>query len=198
MRSDLWERALFLRAFVTHPRRVGAVLPTSKRAVSDMLDMAAWEQARLVVELGAGTGSYTTAILTRLGPQARFVAFEIDPVLADTLRGKLTDPRLQVIAGSAETLEQVLDGQRPDVVVSALPFTSLPAGTGREILAQVSRVLRREGVLLVLQYSPFIAGELSRSFGHIGRRLCLRNVPPAYLYACRQPLAASSSPRPGG
>jgi phospholipid N-methyltransferase len=94
---DLSEKVLFLRAFLAHPRRVGAVLPTSDRAVADMLDMAAFERAELVVELGAGTGSHTTAVLARLGPQADLVAFEIDPVLADALRTSLPDPRLQVV-----------------------------------------------------------------------------------------------------
>lgn len=193
LRLDVSERALFLRAFLAHPRRVGAVLPTSGRAVSDMLDMAPLAQADLVVELGAGTGSHTAAVLARLGPQARLVAFEIDPALAGALRAKLPDPRLQVVTGSAEAVEEVLAGRRPDVVVSALPFTSLPAGTGRLILERSARVLAPEGVLLVLQYSPFIARELSRLFARLDRSVCLLNVPPAFLYACREPLAAGSS-----
>jgi len=185
------ERALFLRAFLAHPRRVGAVLPTSGRAVSDMLDMAPLAQAELVVELGAGTGSHTAAVLSRLGPQARLVAFEIDPTLAEALRSKLADARLQVVTGSAEAVEEVLAGQRPDVVVSALPFTSLPAGTGRLILERTARVLAPEGVLLVLQYSPLIVRELSRLFARLDRRVCLLNVPPAFLYACREPLTTN-------
>ena len=190
---DLSERALFLRAFLAHPRRVGAVLPTSGRAVADMLDMAPLERAGLVVELGAGTGSHTAAVLARLGRQAELVAFEIDPALAAALRTKLPDSRLRVITGSAETVEDVLDGRRPDVVVSALPFTSLPAGTGRLILERTARVLAPQGVLLVLQYSPFIVRELSRLFARRDRRVCLRNVPPAFLYACRAPITAGAS-----
>jgi phospholipid N-methyltransferase len=198
LRLDLSERALFLRAFLAHPRRVGAVLPTSDRAVADMLDMAALQDAQLVVELGAGTGSHTAAVLARLGPQARLVAFEIDPSLADALRTRLPDARLQVVTGSAEAVEDVLDGRRPDVVVSALPFTSLPAGTGRLILERTARVLAPQGVLLVLQYSPFIVRELSRLFARRDRRVCLRNVPPAFLYACRKPITATaSSPEAG-
>jgi len=197
LRVDVSERALFLRAFLAHPRRVGAVLPTSARAVSDMLDMAPLAQAELVVELGAGTGSHTAAVLSRLGPQARLVAFEIDPTLAEALRAKLADARLQVVTGSAEAVEEVLAGQRPDVVVSALPFTSLPAGTGRLILERTARVLAPQGVLLVLQYSPLIVRELSRLFGKLEKRVCLRNVPPAFLYACREPLT-TSTPSPEG
>ena len=198
MTLDVSEKALFLRAFLTHPRRVGAVLPTSERAVADMLDMAPLEGAQLVVELGAGTGSHTAAVLARLGPKAHLLAFEIDPALAGALRSRLPDSRLQVVTGSAEDVEDVLGGRRPDVVVSALPFTSLPAGTGRLILERTARVLAPHGVLLVLQYSPFIVRELSRLFARRDRRVCLRNVPPAFLYACREPFTAAASSTEAG
>jgi phospholipid N-methyltransferase len=51
LRLDASERLLFLKSFLAHPRQVGAVLPTSQRAVSDMLDLAPLPQATLVVEL---------------------------------------------------------------------------------------------------------------------------------------------------
>lgn len=191
MRSTLSEQLLFLRAFVAHPRQVGAVLPTSARAVGDMLDMADLGEARLVVELGAGTGSHTGPVLQRLGPQAKMIAFEIDPGMAEALRAKLVDPRLRVVTGSAEDVIEVLAGQRPEMVVSALPFTSLPSGIGRTILERTAGVLAPGGTLLVLQYSPLIARELSRLFATVSRRVCLRNVPPAFLYACRDPRPAA-------
>ena len=193
MRLDASERLLFLKSFLAHPRQVGAVLPTSQRAVSDMLDLAPLPQATLVVELGSGTGSYTGAILDRLSPQARLIAFEIEPAMADGLRRKLPDPRLQVITGSAEELLTVLAGDRPEVVVSALPFTSLPAGLGRTILERAAHSLAPGGTLLVLQYSPFIAGTLAQLFRSVRRRICLINLPPAFLYACTDPLAGATS-----
>jgi phospholipid N-methyltransferase len=153
-----------------------------------MLDMADLAQARLVVELGAGTGSHTRAVLSRLNPEARLLTFEISAALAESLRSTVTDPRLRLIVGSAEELERELDGQRPDVIVSALPFTSLPANSGRRILEQAARVLAPGGTLLVLQYSPFLVPELTRLFGAVSRRLSLFNVPPAFLFACREPL----------
>src|SRR3954470_23425780 len=85
MRQHLTDRLRFLRAFLAHPRQVGAVLPTSHAAVRDMLDMADIPGAQLVVELGAGTGVQTGEILARLGPDARLLSFEIDPDLARLL-----------------------------------------------------------------------------------------------------------------
>jgi phospholipid N-methyltransferase len=184
---NLSERALFLRSFLAHPRQVGAVLPTSGRAVGDMLDLADLGSARLVVELGAGTGSHTGQVLERLSDQARLVSFEIDPRLAEAVSARLQDPRLTVLSESAEHLDRHLDGDRPDVIVSALPFTSLPHGLGRTILQRAAAALDPGGTMLVLQYSPFIAGELRRLFGDVRRRVSLLNLPPAFLYACTSP-----------
>jgi phospholipid N-methyltransferase len=188
------DRALFLRSFLAHPRRVGAVLPTSGRAVRDMLDLARLDEARLVVELGAGTGSHTGHVLDRLHPDARFLSFEIDPRLAAVVARRLDDPRLTVLAESAENLTAHLGGARPDVIVSALPFTSLPHGLGRTILETAAQALAPGGTLLVLQYSPFISGELNRLFGQVRRRVSPLNVPPAFLYACSEPRSRDEPP----
>jgi phospholipid N-methyltransferase len=149
--------------------------------------MAPVAQARCVVELGAGTGPYTREIVRRLGPDARLLAFELDPALARQLAADVTDARVQVIADSAANLEAHLDGRRPEVIVSGLPFTSLPGPVRREILQVAQRVMADDGVMLVLQYSPFIRKELERRFRSVRRRLSLFNVPPAVLFACRIP-----------
>jgi phospholipid N-methyltransferase len=186
-REVLRERVRFFRSFLEGPRRVGAVLPTSRRTVRATLDMASVAQARCVVELGAGTGPYTREIVRRLRPDARLLAFELDPALAERLAAEVTDPRVRVIADSAANLDAHLDGRRPEVIVSGLPFTSLPGPVRREILHAARRALADDGVMLVLQYSPFMQRELERLFGSVRRRLSLLNVPPAVLFACRTP-----------
>src|SRR3954447_16729670 len=128
------EQRRFLRSFLATPTRVGAVLPTSRRTVRATLDMARVAQARCVVELGAGTGPYPREIGRRLGPHARLLAFELGPALAERLAADVTDPRVQVITDSAANLDAHLDGRRPEVIVSGLPFTSLPGPVRQEIL----------------------------------------------------------------
>lgn len=184
------ERGRFLRSFFSRPGRVGAVLPTSRRTVRATLDMAPIAEARCVVELGAGTGPYTREILARLGAYGRLLAFELDPALAAALARDLPDPRLKVIADSAARLEAHLDGQRPEVIVSALPFTTLPGALRSEVLEVASKVLADGGVMLVLQYSPFMQRDLERTFGSVQRTLSPLNVPPAVLFACRPTLPA--------
>ncbi|WP_459645980.1 phosphatidylserine decarboxylase [Kineococcus sp. NUM-3379] len=195
MRRHLEDRLRFLRAFVTHPRRVGAVLPTSQHAVRDMLDMADVAGADLVVELGPGTGVYTGEILARLRPGARLLAVEIDPHLARLLAERFDDPRLEVVNDSAENLQNHLDGAEADVVVSGLPFTSLEPELRRRILEGIPKALGPRGVALVLQYSPLVLADLRQIFGDVQRRVSLLNVPPAFLFTCT-PEAAGAAGRP--
>ena len=185
MRQHLAERARFLRAFVANPRQVGAVLPTSRWAVRDMLDLADVPRAELVVELGAGTGVQTGEILARLSPAGRLVSLEIDPDLAKLLDERYDDPRLQVVCDSAENLDTHLGGKRADVLVSALPYTSFDAGLRRRVLDLLPVALAPQGVLLVIQYSPLILRELRRRFPSVQQKITPWNVPPAFLYACR-------------
>lgn len=50
----------------------------------------------------------------------------------------------------------------------------------------MARVLAPGGALM-LQYPPLIASGLRQLFRRVKRRVTLLNVPPAFLYACRDP-----------
>ena len=148
--------------------------------------MARVPDASVVVEFGAGSGVYTRELLRRMGPDARLIAFEVDEGLAAGVRAELDDPRLQLVAGSAEDVEQYLGGAQVDVLVSALPFTSLPGEVRQRVLDLSPKILGPRGVMLVLQYSPFIQRELQRRFANVERRISPVNVPPAFLFRCSQ------------
>ncbi len=129
----------------------------------------------------------TRELLARLRPDARLLAFEIDQNLADLLRERYDDPRLEVVCDSAEHLQARLGTSKADLVVSALPYTSFPADLRRRVLDVVPAVLSKRGTVLVIQYSPVILRELRRRFATVEQRLSPLNVPPAFLFACRDP-----------
>lgn len=178
------EKVRFFRSFLANPRQVGAILPTSRRAVRDMLDMADFARARTVVELGAGTGVYTEEVLKRLHPDARFLAFEVDSDLIATLNERVEDRRLHVVNDSAENVGAYLDDDKVDIIVSGLPFTSLPEPVKRNIFVEMSRVLSPDGVMVAIQYSTMAQRELKRHFASVRRRVSPVNVPPAFLFRC--------------
>lgn len=169
-----------------NPRTVGAVWPTSRRAVDDLLDMTDLGAAEVVVEFGAGTGVYTEGILRRLGPEARLLSYEVDGRMAAAVARRLPDRRLEVIHASAENVGARLEGlgRKADIVVSSLPFSTLPAPVRENLLDAARDALAPGGVFLVLQYSKTVLPGLERRFPKIRRRFSPLNVPPALLFAC--------------
>ena len=184
--EDLRRRALFGLSMLRNPRTVGAVWPTSRRAVEDLLDMGDLGSAAVVAEFGAGTGVYTAGILRRLPPGARLLAYEVDGALAAAVARRLPDRRLEVVNASAERVGEHLEalGRKADVVVSSLPFSTLPEGLRHDLLDAAREALAPGGVFLVLQYSRTVLPELERRFPKIRHRFSPLNLPPAFLFAC--------------
>ncbi len=181
---------------LTHPRQVGAIWPTSKHAVNDLLDLAEFGEASIVVEFGTGTGVYTREILRRLRPDGQFLSFELDPNLAAAVSSRLNDPRMRIINDSAEHATRYMTehagGEKADILVSSVPFTSLPAGVRDGLMDAARDVLKPGGKMLVLQYSNAVLGDLKRFFGPVRRRISPMNLPPAFLFACDNPGGAEA------
>ena len=179
-----------LGRFLRNPRTVGAVAPSSAALAREMVAPLDLRQAR-VAELGPGTGSFTRAIIAKLGPAARFLAIDVDPTFIAALRERW--PQIDFVCGSAEQLPEIVDqrGLDPlDHILSGLPFASLPAPITHGILGGIERTLRSGGTFTTFQYvnaygmSAAVAfrRDLSRRLGgEPTRRLVLRNLPPAWV-----------------
>ena len=143
-------------------------------------------RAAVAVEFGAGTGVYTEGILRRLSPEARLLSYEVDGALAAAVARRLPDRRLEVVNASAEKVGVHLEalGRRADVVVSSLPFSTLPEPVRHDLLDAARDALAPGGVFLVLQYSKTVLPELERRFPKIRQRFSPLNIPPAFLFAC--------------
>lgn len=152
----------------------------------------------VVVEVGAGDGAVTWAIVERAGPNAVVIAVEKDPGLAERLRARALGVR--VVTADAATLPAILAGQdvlRADVIISVLPWTLFGPRQQREFLGTFSTALQADGVFTAAAYSSGywtpaarrFRGELERTFSEVlPTRTMWRHVPPAMTYVCRRPL----------
>ncbi len=102
------DQITFARGFLSHPREVGSVIPSSKFLERRLVRAAGLAQARTVVELGPGTGGTTRAFLRALLPDAHLLAVELSHDFHRRLMYKLSDPRLVLQLGSAEHLDEWL------------------------------------------------------------------------------------------
>jgi phosphatidylethanolamine/phosphatidyl-N-methylethanolamine N-methyltransferase len=187
--------ALFLKRWLRRPLAMGAVVP-SGRLLAEALALTAVAEMKgregHVIELGAGTGEVTKALLAAGIPPSRLALVERDPELAAFLRRHFRGP--QIVEGDASRLPQLLAGARIAkiaTVVSGLPLLSLPSEVVTGIMHSVFDALPRGAALVQFTYGPAppvpkALRENLHLVGAHGRRIW-RNVPPAVVWTFRRP-----------
>ena len=186
-RNQLKQIPLFIRNFIRYPAMVGWLMPSSRFLVGDIIKRIDWNRVKVIVEYGAGTGTFTKAILQHMRPDARLIALEINPEFYQFLASSLDDPRLHLSHESAEDIDTVLADlgySHADCVISGIPFKALPHGSRDLIVRKTHAVLRPRGKFLIYQFSGAVLPYLERVFGHVSHDFQLLNFIPARLFYC--------------
>lgn len=190
--------ALFLKRWLRNPFSMGAVVP-SGRLLAEAMARATLAEMRdrdgHVIELGAGTGEVTKALLAAGIPANRLALVEREPELASFLRRHFVGPK--IVEGDAARLPKILADQgitKVSAVVSSLPLLSLPADVVRGIVESVFDALPRGAALVQFTYGPSqpVPRALSQSLRLVGTRgpRIWRNMPPAVVWTFRRAAAA--------
>lgn len=142
-----------------------------------------------IVELGAGTGSFTKYLVATMPPKSKLFVFEISPLFAEHLRQTIQDERVFIIEGDAMNLGSELRRLHSgpvDYVISGLPLGNFPKKVQDLILSEINDVLKDTGMYVQFQY--FLASwfRIQTMFDAkiAGYELC--NFPPAFVYECKK------------
>jgi phospholipid N-methyltransferase len=190
----------FLREFIRSPLRTAAVLPSSAWLAAPMVAGIPERGEPVVVELGAGTGAFTSAIQRRLSGRGRHIVVELnDRFAAEIARAY---PSAEVVCADAVRLPGLLAGLRAgpvDAVVSGLPWV---AYAGQPPLVEsVARVLAPTGVCTQFAYTwtrwaapaRRLLDDLRAHFEEVVTTATVwRNLPPAVVYVARRPRPAGN------
>ena len=182
-------RLAFFQGFLREPQQVGSLIPSSRFLERRLVKISAVRHARTVVELGPGTGGTTHALLRALPAGAHLLAIEIDPRFSEMLRAEITDPRLIVHRGSAEDIAVTLPSYglpAPEVVISGIPFSTIPASVGESILRAMWSSLAPGGRFVAYQFRDRVAVLGRRMLGRPEVDVELLNVPPMRVYSWRK------------
>lgn len=181
-------------------RAVGAIAPSSRYLTRAMVDPLPLRRARVVVELGCGTGTVTRALLDQMPRDSTLLAFEINPRFSQCLRETISDPRLHVLTTSAENVREEVHRrgfEHVDAVASSLALTLMSERLKHDILSESRGVLHRSGVFTQYLYvhgihwqgrkpGLFAGGRmLQKHFRDVEQIIVWPNLPPAFVYACR-------------
>jgi phosphatidylethanolamine/phosphatidyl-N-methylethanolamine N-methyltransferase len=185
--------ATFWRALMRSPTGVGAVAPSSGALAAQMVRSAGIGPDHVVVELGAGTGPMTRALVDA-HPHNKLLVLEPDPGLAAACRERV--PEADVVEAFAQDLPALMASRgyaRADRVVSSLPFAAWSDELQRAVLDAVLQVMAPDGRMVTFTYvhGPWLpAGRrvkqlLDERFARVSSSpVVWGNVPPAFVYCC--------------
>ncbi|WP_231712495.1 class I SAM-dependent methyltransferase [Vineibacter terrae] len=183
------DRAVFLKRWLRRPLSMGSVTPSSQalgRAMARAA-LAGLPADHVVIELGAGTGSITRALLAAGLPDRLLVPVELDTELHAHLKHAF--PSLRLLNGDAARLPELLAAHSVapvGAVVSGLPLLAMPAPVVEAIVTGAVAVLPPGGALVQFTYGPTspVPPELLRRLqldATRGRRVW-SNLPPAVVW----------------
>jgi phosphatidylethanolamine/phosphatidyl-N-methylethanolamine N-methyltransferase len=169
----------FIGAFFLNPRAMGAIMPSSKYLAREMAAHIIHKD-KLIVELGAGTGIVTEALLREGIHPENIIIIEYSSDFVKKLQERF--PAIRVIEGNAAHLISLLNDKRYNVntIISSIPMLSLPQDITTVILDQIERVLPKGGRYIQFTYDIFQRKKISLTYSKKVFSKCIwSNLPPA-------------------
>ena len=172
----------FLKEALQSPKTIGAIAPSSSRLAKMMAQRAVADRPDVILEVGAGDGAITKALLKARRPETMLLICEQNPVFRDALTDLLKEePNVELFIGTIQNCPSDWHGQA-GVVVSGLPFASFPLPLRHELLATFQTLLQPGGHFIAFQYTKLHFKTFRRYFFEHSYSYTLQNMPPAYVF----------------
>lgn len=186
------ESRLFFKQWLKSPMQLGTFAPISLRLAYSAADQLKVNSKTTVVEIGAGTGRLTRALLTRGVNLDKLAMVELDSKMCDFLKYSLqhlyqSKTKPKVIHGNAEKLPELIPSAwvgKVDYVVSAIPLMYMEEPLRERIIQAALDILNPvTGSIYHVTYSPispikFMEGEVLQK-----RVVSLwGNIPPGFVW----------------
>lgn len=177
-------RLLFIREFLKHPLQIGSVIPSSRFLERRIVAAADPLSAKVIVELGPGTGGVTHALLSSMSQHAKLLSIEINPFFYSLL-STIKDDRLIVHLGNARELAEYIalyDLGLPDAIISGIPFSTMNRSDGSNILEVISSLLAPNGRFVAYQVRSQVATLCTPYLGAGQITTEYLNIPPMRIF----------------
>jgi phosphatidylethanolamine/phosphatidyl-N-methylethanolamine N-methyltransferase len=139
---------MFFRRWLANPLQMGSIVPSSATLCRRIVQQTRRSADEAVLELGAGTGVVSRALLAAGMPPERLIVMEIVPDMARHLRDVL--PGVEVLEGDARELPTLLSQHwhgRIGSVICGIPLVLLPVAEQRRFIDAIEAVAPGKGFL---------------------------------------------------
>jgi phosphatidylethanolamine/phosphatidyl-N-methylethanolamine N-methyltransferase len=195
------EKRLFFKQWLKSPMQLGTFAPLSMKLAHLAANQVNADNRTTIVEIGAGTGRLTRALLAKGVNIDRFAMVELDHKMCGFLDHSLkqmyqSKKHPPVIHGNAENLVNIIPRTwvgKVDYVVSAIPLMYMEETLRERIIQASLDVLNPvSGSIIHVTYSPvspirFMEGEIIQKrvvslWGNIPPGFVWRFTPKRYLH----------------
>ena len=190
VKNSLKDSALFLKHAITSPMQVGYFMPSSPWLIEQIAKSAHLADAKNIMELGPGTGGTTKGILKYMADDAQLISVEINQKFIEHMHKTIDDTRLTISDMGAQNLDAIMTAQNwqsADVIISGIPFTTLPKGMDQEIIQSIHDALKPGGIFLAYQLRDLVSKLAEPLFGeYTFKTVEFKNIPPMRIYTWKK------------
>lgn len=184
----------FFGTWMRHPGAMGAIAASSPRYCDEMVAQSTTHLDGPILELGAGLGVVTRALLRAGVEPSRITSIEFDKDFAKALAERF--PEVDVICGDGLDLTETLagrEGERFASILFAIPIVRFPQERRRELLDHYFERIMPGGNLTQLSYSwvPPIRADPAR-YATSSSPVVWANLPPARVWVYRRAQEAAA------
>lgn len=177
---------LFFKRFLSNPKQVAYIVPSSKTLINRVLGKFDFSEPRVIVEYGPGEGCHTREIVRRMHRDSTVLLFELDLEFVKHLRRQFRhDHRIHVINADANELSAELEKRgigHCDYIVSGIPFSTMKISKKRVLLQKTFDALAPNPTSAFVIYQ--VTKELRQHatiFPRAKSEYCLQNIPPMFI-----------------
>lgn len=177
------ENGLFFKRWLKEPKQLGTLAPISKKLARVACNFLKDPACLKVVELGAGTGRLTRALINYGVKAENLTAVELDQTFCSFLKSSL--PKINVIQGDAARLSNLLDSSligEVDVIYSVIPLMYLEPEMREKILRQGLAVLKPSGKFYHVCYTPISPFRKNKEIKSKRLASAWLNLPPGFVW----------------
>ncbi|MCF6300548.1 MAG: methyltransferase domain-containing protein [Proteobacteria bacterium] len=192
VKNSLKGSALFLKHAIKSPLQVAYLFPSSPWLISQIAKTANLTEVSHIIELGPGTGGTTQGILQSMKEDAQLITVEINQKFIKHIQQTIDDSRLSISNKGAQNLSTIMqdhDWDKVDVIISGIPFSTLPKGMDKQVIQSVFDALKPGGVFLAYQLRDHVSKLAAPLFGKAKvSKIEYKNLPPMRIFTWQKSL----------
>lgn len=150
-----------------------------------MIEKIDFSEINSIIELGPGSGVFTTEILKKCMPHAKVILMEIDEKYLYILKEKFPQ-RVFIENISAHRMDEIITKHqldKVDLIISGLPF--LPKEIKTITDKRIQEQIEKGTIFRFFTYMPPIMKKVYKNFNPKQVSFVFRNLPPLWVFELR-------------